>query len=185
AAAFAGGPSKRGAEKQPAIALTKRGLQISVLRVESGRTTKADLEKLLRPLERALKHELRRDPIGFWDTKGVRIYFAKDTGVVDYLDCVLVPDRGQPGPEEALRRHPESRWGAGHEGDHQGRPPGQGQREALRLLLRAGLHGRLPPPRRLLLPGQGSLGPGTGAVLGTSLMRQRLNTGRRQCDLEP
>src|SRR5262249_24117885 len=26
----------------------------------------------------------------------VRIYFSKDTGVVDYLDCVLVPGRGMP-----------------------------------------------------------------------------------------
>ena len=44
-----------------------------------------------------MKLEIRRDPIGFWDTKGVRVYFSKDTGVVDYLDFVLVTGRGLPG----------------------------------------------------------------------------------------
>src|SRR5262245_47782316 len=76
---------KPGAEKQPAISLTKDGLTINGTRVQLGRTTKVDLEKLLGPLERTLKLELRRDPIGFWDTKGVRVYFSKDTGVVDHL----------------------------------------------------------------------------------------------------
>jgi hypothetical protein len=41
-------------------------------------------------MERTLKLDVRRDPIGLWETKGVRVYFAKDTGVVDHLDCVLV-----------------------------------------------------------------------------------------------
>ena len=36
------------------------------------------------------------NPLGFWDTKGVRVYFSKDTGVVDHFDCVLVPGRGLP-----------------------------------------------------------------------------------------
>ena len=84
------------AEKQPAISLTKDGLTINGTRVQLGRTTKADLEKLLGPLERTLKLEIRRDPLGFWDTKGLRIYFSKDTGVVDYLDCVLVTNLGLP-----------------------------------------------------------------------------------------
>jgi hypothetical protein len=81
---------KAGAEKQPTVSLTKDGLTINGTRVQLGRTTKADLEKLLGPLERTLKLDGRRDPIGLWDTKGLRVYFAKDTGVVYYLDCVLV-----------------------------------------------------------------------------------------------
>jgi hypothetical protein len=43
-----------------------------------------------------LNLELHRDPVGLWETKGVRVYFAKDTGVVDYFDCVLVTNRGLP-----------------------------------------------------------------------------------------
>src|SRR5262249_55957074 len=93
---------KPGAEKQPAkdarptISLTKDGLTINGSKVQINRTTKKELEKLLGPMERTFTHQLRRDPTGFWDTKGVRIYFSKDTGVVDYFDCVLVTDRGLP-----------------------------------------------------------------------------------------
>jgi hypothetical protein len=77
-------------QKQPAISLTKDGLTVNGSWVRLGRTTKADLEKLLGPLERTLKLDGRRDPIGLWETKGLRVYFSKDTGVVDHLDCVLV-----------------------------------------------------------------------------------------------
>jgi hypothetical protein len=92
----AGSPTPQATQKpgakevRPTISLTKDGLIINGTRVQLGRTTKADLEKLLGPLERTLKLEIRRDPVGFWDTKGLRIYFLKDTGVVDYFDCVLV-----------------------------------------------------------------------------------------------
>jgi hypothetical protein len=93
---------KPGAEKQPAkdarltISFSKDGLTFNGSKVQLNRTTKKELEKLLGPMERTLNLEIRRDPIGFWDTKGVRIYFSKDTGVVDYLDCVLVTNRGLP-----------------------------------------------------------------------------------------
>jgi hypothetical protein len=86
---------KAGGEKQPTkdasltISFSKDGLTINGSRVQIGRTTKADLEKLLGPMERTLNLEIRKDPIGFWDKKGIRIYFAKDTGVVDHFDCVF------------------------------------------------------------------------------------------------
>jgi hypothetical protein len=92
----AGSPTPQAAQKpgakevRPTISLTKDGLTVNGSRVQLGRTTKADLEKLLGPLERTLKLDGRRDPIGLWDTNGVRVYFSKDTGVVEHLDCVLV-----------------------------------------------------------------------------------------------
>jgi len=39
----------------------------------------------------AVTLEFRRDPIGLWDSKGIRIYFSKQTGVIQYLDCVFAP----------------------------------------------------------------------------------------------
>src|SRR5262249_15411075 len=87
---------KPGGEKQPTkdsrltIAFSKDGLTINGSRVQIGRTTKREMEKLLGPMERTLKLEVRRDPLGFWDKQGIRIYFSKDTGVVDYLDCAFV-----------------------------------------------------------------------------------------------
>jgi len=97
--ASAGSPTlqaaqKPGAEKQPAISLTKEELTINGTRVQVGRTTKADLEKQLGPLERSFTPELTVQPMGFWDMKGIRIYYSKDTGVVSYFDCVLVSVHG-------------------------------------------------------------------------------------------
>jgi hypothetical protein len=83
-------------DARPIISFSKGGLTVNGTKVQLNRTTKKELEKLLGPMERTFTHELRRDPIGFWDTKGVRIYFSKVTGVVDYLDCVLVTNRGLP-----------------------------------------------------------------------------------------
>jgi hypothetical protein len=54
---------KPGAEKQPAISLTKDGLTINGSRVQLGRTTKADLGKLLGPLAR-LMHICQRRKVG-------------------------------------------------------------------------------------------------------------------------
>jgi hypothetical protein len=87
---------KAGAEKPPTkdarwtIAFSKDGLTINGSRVQLNRTTKQELEKLLGPLDRTFRLEICRDPIGFWDKQGIRIFFSKDTGVVDYLDCAFV-----------------------------------------------------------------------------------------------
>jgi len=56
ACTLAGSPTpptaqKPGAEKQPAVSLTKDGLTINGSRVQLGRTTKNDLEKLLGPMD--------------------------------------------------------------------------------------------------------------------------------------
>jgi hypothetical protein len=68
----AGSPEARGREAA-GYPLSKDGLTINGSRVQLSKTTKANLEKLLGPLERSLKLEIRRDPIGFWVTKGVRV----------------------------------------------------------------------------------------------------------------
>jgi hypothetical protein len=85
-------PGDKPKEASPVtVSLSKEGLTINGTHVQLGKTTKADLEKLLGPLERTVTPELQVQPIGFWDSKGVRVYFRKGTGAIQYLDLVHIP----------------------------------------------------------------------------------------------
>jgi hypothetical protein len=89
-----GGEAKKGAPFT--VTLSKDGLTVNGTGVQIERTTKAELEKLLGPLERVVSPEFRVHPIGLWDSKGIRIYYHKETGVIQYLDCIFSPSEFFP-----------------------------------------------------------------------------------------
>jgi hypothetical protein len=71
------------------LSLSQEGLAVMGGWIQIGRTTKTDLESLLGPMDRTVFPKGSTEPVGFWDSRGVRIFFRKDTGIVDCLDCVF------------------------------------------------------------------------------------------------
>jgi hypothetical protein len=77
------------------ISLSPRGLTIKGTRVQIGKASKGDLEKILGPTDRVVDVPDFGTRMVFWDKKGIRIYPRKHNDVVDYLDCMFVVEPGQ------------------------------------------------------------------------------------------
>jgi hypothetical protein len=86
-------PAELGVTKDGRIVLSfsDKGFSVKGTRIVIGMTTKAELEKILGPMDRVIDRD-EVDQIGFWDSRGLRAYFPKRSGRIDYFDCVFAAD---------------------------------------------------------------------------------------------